>query len=595
MKRKRLLSLLLAVSMILSLAAGCAKGEQNTPETESSVSTSAEDGSKEQEAEPAQEPTVLTFATIQQLQTEPVAWYETEVFQKIQEMANVKIEFQQYDAELFNLALASGDLPDLVAGNVAKIDDVVNSGMALDLAPLLEEYAPNMLLDMYAGTQEIVKTLKGGDENALYFVAPRIGVEQAGGGVEPLRGYVARWDYYLEAGAPEINSDSDFVALIEQMVAAHPETETGEKVYGIGLPDSLNYWYMRASFLKPTLGNIWTFSGSQYMSGFEDGELFNGYTDIERSAYWTDMKFYQELYQNGLLDPDSFTQTTDEYAAKVKAGRYVTAVLNEGSLYSTVKETDPETLSGFMTIPSSNALTFADKKVLTGYFPTCYVFVNAKSENWEAALRLLNVIHDPDTQRMLWCGIEGENWNYVDGVPTLTDEMLNMINNDKDALKKLGARLGVTAFLTTESSFIHPDGYPMDLLETDEMRASAMTPIQKSVAEHYDVMYPGQAATALVDSGETIDLRNDCGQLTRTAMPSMPTDISRILEKCNDILYRGIPNLVMAATDEEFANVQAQILSDLEAAGEPDAWEWCYENYNSAREIVLPIFESTNW
>ena len=124
------------------------------------------------------------------------------------------------------------------------------------------------------------------------------------------------------------------------------------------------------------------------------------------------------------------------------------------------------------------------------------------------------------------------------------------------------------------------------------MRVDGLSPLDQNVAEYYGVQYPSQAAVALVEAGKTIDLSDDCGQLVATAMEAQPTDIARILEKCNEVIYRAIPKLVMAASEAEYAKVQEEVLAELAAAGEADAWAWCLEAYNSAREIVYPIFKT---
>jgi len=115
------------------------------------------------------------------------------------------------------------------------------------------------------------------------------------------------------------------------------------------------------------------------------------------------------------------------------------------------------------------------------------------------------------------------------------------------------------------------------------------------VANYYGAEYGAQAVFKLVEEGRTIDASNDCGQLIASVMPVQPTDVSRTLEKLNDILYRAIPELVMAADEAAFEAVQARVIKDLEAAGAAEAWEWCSTEYYKAREEILPIFEAVTW
>ncbi len=576
---KTRISMILVLAMLVSALAGC--GKQETKE---------------------KEPTVITVGSTRVWQDTPVMWYETEVWKAIQEKANVKIEYIQYDKELFNLMLTSGDVPDLMYSEISdKIDDVVKSGLALDMTPYLEEYAPNMLSGDYAQRNDLVSLFKGGEEKALYFIAPRIGVENLNGGVDSSRGYNIRWDYYEEMGAPEIKNDDDYIALLEKMQALHPTNEKGEKVYAVGNYDNpgLSNWYQRAAVLKNVRGNMFFLSPSQYMTDNVTGELFNGYTDTERGAFWVDMAFYNKLYNKGLMDPESFTQTNQEYTTKIKAGRYLASMpTRNNGLYDEMKKVDPETTAGLIRIPSENAVAFANKKNLLGDFPTAYTFVSAKTKNVEAVMRLLNVLHDEDTIRMFYSGMEGVHWNYVNGVPTYTDEMKELLKNQGgDEFKKLGVMHQNVAYslIPVTDTFIHSDGYPVSLSESDSVRAETLSGLQQAMADYYEVSYPSQATMKLVEAGKAIDLSNDFGQLVRAAMPATTTDVNRGIEKINDVLYRAIPKLVKAKNQAEFDAVQAQVLKDLKDAGEPEVWNWVKTEHAKAFAKVQPIFEKCEW
>lgn len=598
MKTKKRISLLLVMMMLVSAFAGCGKTEVKE-ESKQTEETKVEESKQTEESkvEEKKEPTVITLASTVAMPTSPIPWYDTEIWQYIQELANVKIEYIEYDEELFNLMLTSGDVPDIVFSNVsAKLDNIIESGLALDMKPYLEEYAPNMASDTYAQRNEIISTYRGGENNALYFIAPRMGVEAPTGGADGSRGYNIRWDYYKEMGAPEITDDEAYIEILEKMAAEHPETEAGEKVYATGLYDSLNTWYYRATFVEPTMSNPWAVSGTQYLATFEDSELFNGYTDTEKGAFWVDMAFYNKLWNKGLLDPDSFTQTSDTYTEKIKAGRYLATTYNRSNdLYNQAKTTDPDTIIGINRIPSSTAqVAFGGKKMLLGDFPTNYMFASAKTENVEAVMSFFNVIHDLDVLRIFYSGFEGRHWNYVDGVPTFTDEMQKSITDYDEMAQELG-REYCFKMMPVLGSFLAEDGYPVYLNEMESNRAASLNNVAKDVADYYGVDYPSQLMWQKVEAGEMISLENDCVQLIASCMPAMPTDIARIKEKINDILYRAIPDLVKAKDQAEFDAVQARVLKDLEDAGEPDAWEWVSTEYNKAKDVVMPIFETCPW
>ncbi|NLC45398.1 MAG: hypothetical protein GX783_14095, partial [Clostridiales bacterium] len=410
--------------------------------------------------------------------------------------------------------------------------------------------------------------------------------------------YNVRWDWYKEIGAPDFKDKYEYIDVLEQMVAKHPETENGQKVYATGLAGSLfTEWYENGAFTKPAMSNMWTFGGYLYMESFDDGELINGYTNLERSAYWSDMEFYNILYNKGLLDPDSFTMTADQRTEKIVNGQYAAAMnWAHGNLYSTNLEKDPNTLAGFIQVPNEASLVFADYHQVTGFFPSNYHFIAAKADEdaKRGALSLLNVLHDTEVGRIMQSGIEGVHWDYENGIPKPKSETIELRNLGGDNWYKTGIGLEFS-FGMFQSSFLAEDNYPISLFDTDEIRASALNPLQKDVAEYYNVDYPAQAHMKLVNEGKTVSMANCYSELNQSATEVMPTDIQRILTQCNDILFEAVPSLVQAKTEEEFNTIRDSILAELESTGEKTAWDWCLKANTDAQSFTRPIIETLDW
>ena len=529
-------------------------------------------------------PTVLTIGSSYTMNENWVNW---PVFTKIQEDLNIKIDFTQYDDETINLVLAGGELPDIVLAKSQSVAAILNNRLALDVAPLLEEYAPNLLRDEYITTANLLRKLMGGKEEALYLFAPAVGLENADGGSWGSRGYIVRWDYYQELGCPEIKNDDDYIAVIKQMQANHPTTESGKRTYGVGVESNLgDFGGYRASFTKAMGLSPWTFGGYKYANDFRTNDLYDGYTDLEHSTYWTDMAFYNKLYREGLFDEDCFTMTYDEYAAKMEDGTYMGLYFFDDSLYNAMRVKDPDTMAGYVAVPSEGAMSFANKVKVTGNLPSAYGFINAKTENWQTALAFYNALYDPDNARIYFCGIQGESWDYDEnGVPYLFEETLQASREGK-----LEWKAPLTALMPYTDTGRHTDGYYYDLFQMDEYVHDSLNPFRKAVSDYYGVACVPRAQQKLVEEGRTFDSSYDCGQAISAGIGNLPLDIKRILDTCNDIFYRAMPKLVMAQSYEEFQKVQADVLKQIEEADEATAWEWVSEAYAASRAIVEPIF-----
>ena len=544
-------------------------------------------------------PTVVTLALWHSVDMDNGKWYQANELKLLKEKYNIDLQYQYYDTDQFSLLMAGGKLPDIVTCSDSYITTVLDNNMALNLDPLIEKYAPNMALDIYTSSHELSRTLMGGADKQLYFLFPGVGPEDLNSNDSDSWGIRLRWDLYKQLGCPEINTADDYIKVMKDMIALYPETASGEKVYGTGTWDVFSRWYQTGCLLVDGGAlNPWVFGGTMYMSGWDDTVLYNGYTNFDRSAYWTAMSFFHKCYTEGLLDPDSFIMTRDELTAKYAAGRYVAAVPYEGTaLYKETVKEDPNTLIGIMNIGSPAAFVFADKLALTGNAPSDNIFVNAKSENWEAALKVLDFFHDPETIRTTFCGIKGVDWDVdANGVPALTERALNNIKTLKSGTDEYIAETGIIGQLTEWTLFcgtgVAPDGYPYDLGRTYEVRAQVLTPLQKDFADYHDVICPSKYYMSLVDEGKTISVVGDYGQMIAAGISEIPMDIKRIMDQCSDIAYRAIPELVMAESDAEYEEIKARLLKEWADAGEATAWAWAEENFNAVKAEMQPIFEA---
>jgi hypothetical protein len=406
------------------------------------------------------------------------------------------------------------------------------------------------------------------------------------------RGYAVRWDLYKQIGAPPIDNDDQFVDAIKAMVNIHPTAADGRKVWGMGIQNDLAQFFVHG-ILTSRL-NPWTILNSQYMGHFITNEIHNGYTDINQSAYWNDMKLWNKIHRAGLFDPDSFTMTLDELTAKQNAGIYVATAFRQDTMYNEMRRTDPNTLAGFMLVPSAGTAVFAHKPLVMGNAPDDSMFIYARSRNWEAAARLLNVMQDPDTIRMVYSGLKGQHWDYdASGKPYLFDKFVSDFAARTDEIVRI---LGPTdppprQFVFADPTATHPDGSYFNLFRDLSFRQKrlGLSPLFLDYSNFYGVAYPSAAMLRNVENNRTIDMRMDFVQLISSGMTDVPRDIERIILELNNIVYRALPRLITAESDTAYQNVQRQVLDELRAAGEPQAWEWVRTNYNKYKNMAMPV------
>ena len=158
----------------------------------------------------------------------------------LEDQLNVEIRFVYLSPEEYDAALASGNLPDIVTTN-NNLAEIRENGLALDARPYLEEYVPNLLKGEARLTYDVFRKLVN-DGDGFYFFPDRIGYNGVGYSNTPYnRGYVVRWDYYKELGYPLINSEDDYLRVLQQMHANHPFTEEGYPTYLFGTNNHAGY------------------------------------------------------------------------------------------------------------------------------------------------------------------------------------------------------------------------------------------------------------------------------------------------------------------------------------------------------------------
>jgi len=524
---KRILSLVLSLLMLASLCTGIAIAE---------------------------EPRVLTIGSCEEIGSR---WFEYESFAKLQEELNIKIEYTYYNEDSFNAMLAGGDMPDIVYCK-NRLSNILDNGLAMDVYPYLEQYAPNLLSDEYAAALGYTRETMGGEDQSFRIISGNIGQHNWNGGSNVTsRGYIVQWDYYKELGCPEINSDDDYIAVLQQMLENHPTADDGTPAYLMGVEKTFtDMGGYRACFLKDVALNAW--SPYLYRNNIFTNDLVNCYTDTENSNYWVDMEFYNKIYRLGGFDIDSFTMTSDEYYAKLDKNAYMGLYYDGGTNY--------------VSVPSSNVTVYANTIMMVGQTPTRFLFIPEGCENYDIALQFINKLFDKDFLREHYSGYEGEQWNYDEnGVPALTEESINGIINKEDFwstdFNGHGAR--ILNFCGYNPAVPHDDGYPLNLALTDSALAASSNAVTKDFNETYGVAHWFDA----FKNAGCLDWRNN-GESIAAGVAEVPTDILRIMETCNDIMYTAMPSLIMAESDEEFAEVRDEVLASLAANGENDAWEW---------------------
>ncbi|MGN1089745.1 MAG: hypothetical protein ACI4Q6_05030, partial [Huintestinicola sp.] len=125
-----------------------------------------------------------------------------------------------------------------------------------------------------------------------------------------------RWDLYKELGYPAINNLDDLYNTFVEMKKLSPTDENGYETYAMSLwPDWDGNMVM---YVKAFATCYWGMDEMGF--GLYDVETGKYHDCLEENGpYLKSLKFFNKLYQAGLIDPNSMTQTYNEMSEKMQA------------------------------------------------------------------------------------------------------------------------------------------------------------------------------------------------------------------------------------------------------------------------------------
>ena len=515
------------------------------------------------------------------------------IWRYLEDQLGVEIEYVYMDPDDYTAALTSGNLPDIViAGN--KLAEIRENGLALNAEPYLEKYVPNLLKGDVGLTYELFKRIMS-DGDGFYFFPEQIGSSGIGYSNEPFnRGYVVRWDYYKELGYPPINDEDDYLDVLRQMHANHPYTEEGYPTYLYGTNNHSGY---STAFWRKVSLNYWV--AYKYQNDIFTNEVFDGYTDPEHSMWWTGMAWYNKLYRagkdDGSFDMDIFSQTREQHEVKCARGQYMGLHQGKASFYDESIKKDPDTMAGYGTVPSGGANLYTNVYQIMGNGSAFMWFISANSPQWEAALKLINYMCDPDFLRDAAMGQRGVTWDHdADGVPRMTEygrEQLDAYRAGKATQDNYFYQWGTYSGLTSRwpllrNNMPHPDGYALDFTLSRDHAIAAMTNnISKDICERYGVELP---TDAFYQAG-ALDFRNDCGEAISSCISSLDRDQLNTLTDAESILESVWIDLVLAETDAAFDAIRDETIRKLNDLGEPEVFREFKQKWDAAAAVIVPL------
>lgn len=413
---KRIISLILSLVIIAGLLIGCAgksgTGEKTTTPTNSqnvekanTNKTSSGDSDLPENFNAVGFPIVNEKITLSLFSVKaPISgdWEEMPFWKEMEKLTNIAFTFDLASpdslAERKNLLLASGDYPDIFYGASISADEELtygSQGIFVDLNDLIEKYAPN--IKIYFEQNPVYKGMTlapDGNWYTLPFItlAPRDTVAT--------KLWVNNeWLRNLNMEIPKTIDD------YYNMLKAFKEKDPNQNGKADEIPMSFSQ-----SQLSKTRGAILAAYGVMYRGinfDVKDGKVFFIPTSEPYKRY---IMFMNKLYEEGLLDPESFTQTQQQYVSKGNQS----LIGSFADLASYIVDT-MENYPKYTAIPpltsdlNSEQIWPSTYPIHTGQFA-----ITDKNKYAEASIRWVDYFFTEEGGAFMSQGPEGLGWKYID-------------------------------------------------------------------------------------------------------------------------------------------------------------------------------------
>lgn len=580
MRKKRLLALLLACAMMVSLTA-CGGGGNDTV---SSGTNTAADGSASGDVatgtETAQGVTTISlYPADANISSGTISGHKGEYLAE----NGIELEVWAYSDEKTNAMLASGDLPDVMYVSKDNLDTMIEAGMLLNLEEYLDKMPHLMENEKLQVALNYVRKFRSADTGELYCLPLTVGdnsTKVSWTDSTERNALKLNWEIYEEIGAPEMKDIWDVIDVMEQMLEAHPTDEQGNPFYGTILNNGSDstYWACMTMFYR-----FMGYEEYQLPYLLESNMVEGTYSSIleEDSMYHEGLKWYNEIYRRGLMDPDSINNDRATQKAKVDAG------------YAMVP-------SGYLPgwAPTCYEYLLPGTKVYYNYEGTYgdankVIAINANTEHVDACLKLLDMWCNQDDVFRLINGPEGDFW-YKDGDDAyLTEDNLAYLeeHNGSETDRTLPSTgepvtLWNTSFcINTGEPTSYGDGKGGKRVQRTSNWEEVMAITSNNetfdkwkATTGYDTWKDWLAAEdAYASVSELDNIRNFC---------SIPDDSMQLtVDALKTTVVEASWKMVYAESEEAFDAIWDQMIADCEGLGAQSVIDWRLADIENAKQI----------
>lgn len=522
MKAKKMVALMLGVTMLAAAVTGCGgQGDGGSAGAGDAAGAGAEGGASSDGT------VTLTFFD----KNSGSNTFDDPVARAIQEKTGVTVQVENPTGdplEKLNLMLTGQNYPDIVLmdrGNEI-VNRYIDAGALIPLNDLIDQYGPH-IKEMYG--EVMTKSVYSDGKN--YYLNNWYGVDP-----DAVAGVLMRKDLLTEiVGEERANSNdpftqSEYLDILRQFKEKYPTIDGKESIAVTLDAESKNY--------------EGTLFGMYGMTTYYADENNNIMHKAKAPRYQDAIGFMNTLYIEGLLDKEWVVNKKEQWTQKLSAG-------NVFSTFCSYWDPDSANTSLASTV-GEDAKFYSYKVVADGVDPseTKYsgrstlgwdaIGITSNCQNPEAAIKFIDFLVSEEGQYLMMWGIEGEHWDMVDGKHVPKQEIVDGFKTDFDNTKLETGIRKWTWFIKNGNG---TDGSPYDVTKYETTELTDFANASFGESDRWDTA----DFTGLEPAG------------------SSPEGLK--WQKVKDVYDQNFPKMVNAADSAAANAVYESMLAQMEEAG----------------------------
>lgn len=494
-------------------------------------STVVLDTQQQENTQESLDPVTFTFYSADGLEdtwTDPVA-------QTITEKTGVTLKMD-YPADSndsrIELMVATGEYPDFVFAK-GSVSALIRNDALIDMSDLIDEYGPN-IKKLYGDEYENLR-YSSEDPSIYQLCSDKVQEETLEtSGTAQLQWAVLQENQYRVPYTLE-----EYTQMIRDYMEKYPMIN-GKPAIGISIVCSDWHWYTMLS--NPSGYMNGSANNGQWIVDDEKQEVYYKHAADGQKEYY---KWLNEMYNEGILDPEFATQTHEDYILKVAEGR-VLGLLDEEWDYTSAEISlradgqEEHTYAGLpVTIDRSvKCPSLKQQNLAVGWG----IGITKSCKDPVRAVRFLDWLCSDEAQILLNWGIEGVDYYYDEnGKRCITEEDLEASRKDTNYSERTGVGFRVYPYPSYGNQSVDSTGN------------SYSKSSREMVKEGYDEMEKEALKAWNVDM--LTDIFPQKEEFSKDAYSplwamTLPDELEEMLVALDNVSWKGLIECVVSPADD---------------------------------------------